>query len=230
MDSLSFAHLAPAFTIGLLATMNPCVLPLYPGFLAYLANNKADPGGPNSTRYLGLLVLAGVMTMTLALGALIAGLAEVLGELTAFVAVPGTMVMIGLGLLLLLNINPLARLPQLAISPIRAGPYAGAFLYGLLYGPMILPCCGPLVVSMFSLSLGVVGFVEQLLFFLIFGLGLGLPLLALSFVPKAWGERLLRQVTRRSQLISRLSGLVLLLLGVWNLWGSWPLLRWYFGP
>ncbi|MGQ0601737.1 MAG: cytochrome c biogenesis CcdA family protein [Anaerolineales bacterium] len=227
MDSLTFAHLAPAFTIGLLATMNPCVLPLYPGFLAYLANNKADPGG--SVRYLGLLVLAGVMTMTLALGAMIAALAEAFGELTAFVAVPGAAVMIGLGLLLLFNVNPLARLPQLATLPRRAGPYARAYLYGLLYGPMILPCCGPLVVSMFSLSLGVVGFVEQLLFLLIFGLGLGLPLLALSFVPKAWGEWLLHQVTRRSRLISRLSGLVLLLLGIWNLWGSWALLRWYFG-
>ena len=230
MDSLSFAHLAPAFTIGLLATMNPCVLPLYPGFLAYLANNKADPGVRGSVRYLGLLVLAGVMTMTLALGALIAALVEALGELTAFVAVPGAVVMMGLGLLLLLNVNPLARLPQLAILPMRASPYARAFLYGLLYGPMILPCCGPLVVSMFSLSLGVVGFVEQLLFFLIFGLGLGLPLLALSFVPKAWGEWLMRKVTRRSQLISRLSGLVLLVLGVWNFWVSWALLRWYFGP
>lgn len=229
MDSVTFAHLAPAFTIGLLATMNPCVLPLYPGFLAYLANNQADPEGRNSTRCLGLLVLAGVMTMTLALGALIAALAEALEELTAFVAVPGAVVMMGLGLLLLLNLNPLARLPQLAISPIRAGPYAGAFLYGLLYGPMILSCCGPLVVSMFSLSLGVVGFVEQLLFFLIFGLGLGLPLLALSFVPKAWSEWLLCQVTRRSQLISQLSGLVLVVLGVWNFWGSWALLRWYFG-
>ena len=228
MDSLTFAHLAPAFTIGLLATVNPCVLPLYPGFLAYLANNKADPGVRSSVGYLGLLVLAGVMTMTLALGALIAALAEALGELTAFVAVPGTVVMIGLGLLLLFNVNPLARLPQLVTSPIRAGPYAGAFLYGLLYGPMILPCCGPLVVSMFSLSLGVVGFVEQLLFFLIFGLGLGLPLLALSFVPNAWGEWLLRQVTRRSQLISRLSGLVLLFLGIWNFWVSWALLSWYF--
>jgi cytochrome c biogenesis protein CcdA len=30
---------APAFTIGLLATLNPCVLPLYPGYLAYLAAN-----------------------------------------------------------------------------------------------------------------------------------------------------------------------------------------------
>jgi cytochrome c-type biogenesis protein len=34
---MDIAAIATSFSLGLLATVNPCVLPLYPGFLAYLA-------------------------------------------------------------------------------------------------------------------------------------------------------------------------------------------------
>lgn len=219
MGAITLAHLAPAFTIGLLATLNPCVLPLYPGYLAYLAAN-----GQSNVRHLGLMVLAGVMTMMLALGALIAVLTGALAEWSAILLQPmGVAIMFLMGVLLLFNINPFARLS--AVAP-RAGggQYAQAFLYGLLFAPMIMPCAGPLVVGIFSLSIGLAGFVEQILYFLIFGLGFGLPLLVFSFLPREPGERTLRRFTRHSNLISRLSGLALIAFGLWNLRASWQLL------
>jgi cytochrome c-type biogenesis protein len=159
------AHLAPAFSLGLLATLSPCVLPLYPGFLAYLANR--DCGGPGDTRYLGLLVLSGVLTMMLALGGLFAVLSTVTGELPALVTSLGNGIIVVMGFALVLNVHPLVRLP-LFIAPMpRRTPYLSAFAYGLLYGPMTLPCTGSLTISLFSLSLGVAGVIEQLLFFLI---------------------------------------------------------------
>ncbi len=224
MDSITWAHIAPAFTIGLLATLNPCVLPLYPGYLAYLAQDSKE-----NVRHLGLVVLAGVMTMMLALGALIAALAGALAELSAILLQPlGVAIMLLMGLFLLLDINPFARMS--AVAPTAGGGgYAQAFLYGILFGPMIMPCAGPLVVSIFSLSIGIAGFVEQLLFFLIFGLGFGLPLLALSFLPKDLSKRMLRRFTRHSKLISRLSGLALIAFGIWNLRASWELLNIFTG-
>lgn len=224
MGSITLAHLAPAFTIGLLATLNPCVLPLYPGYLAYLAK---DNNG--NVRYLGLMVLAGVMTMMLALGALIAVLTGALAEWSAILLQPlGVAIMFVMGALLLFDVNPFARLSLLSNPTTATGPRVRAFLYGLLFAPMIMPCAGSLVVSVFSLSIGIAGFVEQLLFFLIFGLGFGLPLLVLSFLPKELSERMLRRFTPHSNLISRLSGLALLAFGVWNLRASWDLLSLLF--
>ncbi len=222
------AHLAPAFSLGLLATLNPCVLPLYPGFLAYLAGR--GPGGASNTRFLGLLVLAGVLTMMLALGGLFALLSTAMGELSALAALAGNAIVVILGSAFLLNLNPLARLPQYsALLPGRT-PYLNAFFYGLLYGPMTLPCTGPLTISMFSLSLGVAGVIEQLLFFLIFGLGLGLPLVAASLVANASQQALLRHFTRHAEFIRRASGLTLVAIGLWNLVNGWPLLQLYFSP
>lgn len=161
MGSITLAHLAPAFTNGLLATLNPCVLPLYPGYLAYLAAN-----GKSDVRYLDLMVLAGVVTMMLALGALIAVLTGVLVEWSSLILQPlGSMTMILMGLLVLLNINPFARISLLSNPTTATGSHTRAFLYGLLFAPMIMPCAGPLVVSIFSLSIGVAGLIEQLLFF-----------------------------------------------------------------
>ena len=220
MGSITLAHLAPAFTIGLLATLNPCVLPLYPGYLAYLAAN-----GKSDVRYLGLMVLVGVVTMMLALGALIAVLTGVLAEWSSLILQPlGSVIMILMGLLLLLDVNPFARLSLLSNPTTATGPHIRAFLYGLLFAPMIMPCAGPLVVSIFSLSVGVAGFVEQLLFFTIFGLGFGLPLLVLSFLPKAFSEKLLHQITRHARMIGFISGVALIAFGVWNLSVGWELL------
>jgi len=219
------SHLAPAFTIGLLATLNPCVLPLYPGYLAYLATD-----GKINVRHLGLMVLAGVMTMMLALGALIAVLTGALAEWSVIILQPlGVAIMILMGLLLLLDVNPFTPFMLLSAPTTGTGLHTRAFLYGLLFAPMIMPCAGPLVVSVFSLSLGVAGFVEQLLFFFIFGLGFGLPLLVLSILPDAWSGGILRGVTRHSRLISRLSGLALIGFGIWNLLASWALLSLYVG-
>jgi len=43
--------------LGLLATTSPCVLPLYPGFLAYLSGQNEIRAG-RQRYFLGLFVLA----------------------------------------------------------------------------------------------------------------------------------------------------------------------------
>ena len=69
-----------AFGVGLLAMTSPCVLPLYPGFLAYLSGGQEALGKSRARFLLGFLVLAGVLTMMLALGALIALLSVSIGS------------------------------------------------------------------------------------------------------------------------------------------------------
>ncbi len=67
----------PSFLLGLLASTSPCVLPLYPGFLSYLSGQN-EMG--RQRYFLGFFVLAGVLSMMLALGGLIALLAVPIGQ------------------------------------------------------------------------------------------------------------------------------------------------------
>jgi cytochrome c-type biogenesis protein len=210
-------------SLGLLSASSPCILPLYPGFLAYLSGAQEAVGNRRGRYFLGLFVLAGVLTMMLALGLLIALISVSVGQALS-VAIPvADLLIIGLGVMLLLNYNPFKRLPQIQV-PVLSNPNANAFVYGLLYGPIALPCSGPLVVGIFTLSLTAGEAASKLGIFLWFGLGFGLPLLALSFLSGAAQRWLTRQFAQHARLINVIGGVLLVGIGAYDLWTNWDLI------
>lgn len=211
-----------SLTLGLLATTSPCVLPLYPGFLAYISGGQENLG--KVSRYLlGFFVLAGVLTMMLALGGIIAWLSVSVGRALSIVVPIADLIIIMLGVLLLLNINPFKTLPQIQV-PLLSHPFVNAFMYGLLYGPIALPCSGPLVVSIFALSLTAGEFFSKLNIFFWFGMGFGIPLLVLSFFSGAAQRWITRQFAQRARLINLVSGLLLVGVGVYDVVSNWGLI------
>ncbi|MGH2450775.1 MAG: cytochrome c biogenesis CcdA family protein [Candidatus Limnocylindria bacterium] len=212
-----FGELVPAFGLGILATASPCALPLYPGFLAYLAAGEQSGRPSRFGRWLGVFVLAGVLTMMVALGALIASLSLAVGQVLVFVTPLADLVVIGLGVALLLGANPFARLPALLPGGTGGSGALAAYAYGLLYGPIALPCSGALLVSIFTLSLSVADFAGKLLFFFAFGLGFGIPLLLISLLAHGRQAALLRAFTRHYGVIARAAGAVLVAVGLYDL-------------
>jgi len=207
-----------AFTsifLGLLATTSPCVLPLYPGFLAYLSGQSELEQGVEKY-FLGLFVLAGVLTMMLALGGLIALLAVPTGNVLAFIIPLADALILLLGILLLLDRNPFKTLPQIQV-PVLQHPFLNAYTYGLLYGPIALPCSGPLVVGIFALSFTAGEALSKLWVFLWFGLGFGLPLLILSLLSGALQRQLTSFFARHSRAINIIGGLLLIGVAIYDL-------------
>jgi cytochrome c-type biogenesis protein len=205
-----------SLTIGLLATTSPCVLPLYPGFLAYISAGAEGQQGKPERYFLGFFVLAGVLTMMLALGGVIALLSVSIGSALSFIIPIADAIIMIFGIMLLFNINPFKKMTQLQV-PFLSHPFVNAFVYGLLYGPIALPCSGPLVVSVFALSFTVLDVLGKLNVFFWFGLGFGTPLLILSFLTGTAQRWITRQFALRAHLINFLSGLVLLSAGVYDL-------------
>lgn len=215
-----------SLSLGLLATTSPCVLPLYPGFLAYISGGQEGLQNKPSRYFLGFFVLAGVLTMMLALGGIIALLSVSVGRALSIVIPVADLIIVLFGILLLLNINPFKRLPQVRV-PGLAHPFANAFAYGLLYGPIALPCSGPLVVSIFALSLTAAEAFSKLSIFFWFGIGFGIPLLVLSFLSGAAQRWITRQFAVRARLINVLSGLLLVAVGIYDFSANWSLLQTY---
>jgi cytochrome c-type biogenesis protein len=199
-------------------------LPLYPGFLAYLSGQ--DEMG-RSKYFLGLFVLIGVLTMMLALGGLIALLAVPVGSVLIYLLPLADLLIFFLGILLLLNQNPFKTLPQIQLPALRH-PYINAFAYGLLYGPIALPCSGPMVVSIFALSFTAGEAFRQLWVFLWFGVGLGVPLLILSFLSVALQRQLTALFAHYSRVVNFIGGLLLVGVAVYDLSKNWELLRLFF--
>jgi cytochrome c-type biogenesis protein len=210
-----------AVSLGLLATTSPCVLPLYPGFLAYLSGSHAEES--KARYFLGVFVLLGVLTMMLALGLVIALLSVSIGSVLSIVVPLADLLIILLGVLLMLNINPFKRLPQLQV-PGLSHPLANAFVYGLLYGPIALPCSGPLVVGIFAYSFTAGEVLSKLSVFLWFGIGFGLPLLLLSFLSGATQRRITRLFAQHARIVNFIGGLLLIGVGGYDLALNWDLI------
>ncbi|MBN2501355.1 MAG: cytochrome c biogenesis protein CcdA [Anaerolineales bacterium] len=218
-----------AFTsvaLGLLATTSPCVLPLYPGFLAYLSG-QTDTENKRQKYFLGLFVLAGVLTMMLALGGLIALLAVPTASVLAIIIPVADLLILILGILLLLDRNPFKTLPQIQV-PVLRHPLLNAYTYGLLYGPIALPCSGPLVVGIFALSFTAGEALSKLWVFLWFGLGFGLPLFVLSLLSGAMQRQLTRLFARHSRIVNIVGGLLLIGVAVYDLSKNWDMLRLFY--
>ena len=215
-----------AASAGVAATITPCVLPLYPAFLAYLTAPQVAAGG--GTRrpppaVAAVLVWLGVVVGMVALGAVIAWLSLGLGSVLRLILPAADLLLIGLGILLLMGRNPFVRLPQPSPAAFgRAGPYAGSFLYGLLFAPIALPCSGPFLVGIFLASLTLGDALRQLGFFAAFGVGFGLPLLALGLIGQVRARDLARAMVRWERIIQLVLGVALIVIGAWDLWTNLP--------
>jgi len=214
----------PSFLLGLLASTSPCVLPLYPGFLSYLSG-QTEMG--RQRYFLGFFVLAGVLSMMLALGGLIALLAVPIGRVLVYIIPLADLLILIMGILLLTNHNPFKTLPQTQITALHH-PFYNAFAYGLLYGPITIPCSGPLVVSIFALSFTAGEAFSQLWVFLWFGIGLGVPLLMLSLLSATLQRQLTTFFARHSRTVNILGGLILIGVALYDISKNWEFLRIFF--
>jgi len=220
MDNVAVTSLL----LGFLTTTSPCILPLYPGFLAYLSG-QSEMG--QQKYFLGLFVLAGVLTMMLALGGFIALMAIPIGSVLVYLLPLADTLILILGILLLLNRNPFKTLPQVQL-PVLRHPYGNAYAYGLLYGPIALPCSGPMVISIFALSFTVGEAFNKLWVFVWFGFGLGIPLLILSLLSGALQRQLTVLFTRHSRVVNFMGGLLLVGVAIYDISKNWQLFLLFF--
>ena len=222
--------LAIAVAAGIGATITPCVLPLYPAFLAYVTSPQTAVTGAGvavasrpSPALAAVLVWLGVVVGMVAIGAVLAALSLGLGPVLRVLVPLADLLLISLGILLLIGRNPFARIPQLAPASLgRAGPIAGSFLYGLLFAPIALPCSGPFLIGIFVASLTLGDALRQIGFFAAFGVGFGLPLLALGLVGQVRARDLARAMVRWERPLQLVLGAALVVIGAWDLWVNLP--------
>ncbi len=177
--------------------------------------------------FLGFFVLMGVLTMMLILGGLIALMAVPVGRVLLYLIPLADLLILILGILLILDRNPFKTLPQIRL-PVLSHPFGNAYVYGLLYGPIALPCSGPMVVSIFALSFTVREAFSQLWVFLCFGLGLGIPLLVLSLLSGTLQHQLTSFFTRHSRIVNIVGGLLLISVAVYDISKNWSMLKFFF--
>lgn len=206
--------------LGLASAASPCLLPLYPGFLAYLAANSRSLEGRRAAGLLGLIVLAGILTTMTVIAIVLVLLAVPMSRLLAVATPAIDGLLIVLGALLVAGRNPFEKLPGASV-PVVANPYGRAFLYGIFLGPIALPCAGPFLVSLLGISLGITDAAGKIGTFLLFGLGFGLPLVALSLLTGVRAQAIVRWIVRRHRAIEVAAGVLLIVAAIADLADKW---------
>jgi cytochrome c-type biogenesis protein len=208
-----------AFSLGNAAILgNVCMLPLYPGLFVLFANSQ---GRTRGLRWMGLVVLAGIVTMMVAIGFVFYQLQRSVADVLDWVLPVMYLAVLVLGVAMLLDKNPFARLSTTQM-PILRNPVASAYVYGMLLAPMTLPCTGPLIVSAFVIG-GVSGtgaLADQLLYFVWFAIGFGWPLVVLPLMAAPAQRSVTRWLTRHHRAISIVSGVLLIGIAVFGWWND----------
>jgi cytochrome c-type biogenesis protein len=201
---------------GLLSFVSPCVLPLVPGYIGYLAGTAVTERtvAPRRTLLLnGLAFVLGFSAVFTLVGVAVGQLLTSVQSAQGYVRWVGGVVVIILGFHML----GLIRAPFLNRT-VKVQPGVGApltlgrsFVIGVFFAAGWSPCVGPILTGIY----GVVGAQPAnggiLLF--AYSLGLGIPFLAVALVfGRATGA--LRRVNRYYGAISLVSGLFLIAIGV----------------
>ena len=228
--------LAPAMIVALLAGivsfLSPCVLPIVPPYLAYMSGislpeMQGKKAAHRQTGIAAIFFVMGLSTIFLLLGftASIFG-AFFLQNQLLFGQIAGVVIIIfGLHFLGSFRIGLLNREARLDAGD-RGGSSFGAYVLGLAFAFGWTPCIGPQLGAILSLAASEADVVRGTTLLGIYALGLGIPfLLAAFFIDRAMG--VMNLFKRHMGLIEKISGVLLILVGLAMITGSFSLFaRW----
>ena len=222
-----------ALLVGVIGFLSPCVLPLVPGYLAYVAGLNGVDDKPSVRRSVSgaVLFVLGFTAVFVALGVAFGTVGSALREhQLGLERILGVVVLV-FGLAFLGWLPLLQRQARMHARP--AAGLVGAPLLGLTFGLAWTPCLTPTLLAVVTLASqqGTAGRGAFLSF--VYCLGLGVPFVLVAF-GLSWVSGALTFLRRYIGAISRAGGALLVLFGVLLVSGVWDhwmhLLQAWAGP
>lgn len=211
-----------AFAAGFLSFISPCVFPLIPSYVSYITGISFEDlveGGDkkNVTKICLLNSLAFILGFTIvfvSLGASSSYIGSFLRDYKDIIMKMGGLLIIFFGLFIMgvIKFDFINKDKKFHLQEKPAG-YFGSVLVGIVFAAGWTPCIGPILGSILSLaaSEGSLMFGVQLLF--VYSVGLGIPFLITSLALNSFIQHM-PKVTRHMKLITIISGVILVCIGI----------------
>ena len=234
---------------GLVSFASPCVVPLVPGYLAYLAGVVGAERPPASVaaaerrreesaelddEELGrrrrsrrrvvaaaLLFVFGFTVVFVLLSAVVLGAVQVLAPRQELLQRLGGVVTILMGLVFVGVVPVLQR--DTRMQPKALSTWLGAPLLGAVFALGWTPCLGPTLAGALSVAAGSgVDAARGVVLIVAYCLGLGLPFVLVAF-GSTWAVRTVGWLQKHTRAIQVFGGVMLILVGLLLLTGVWGL-------
>jgi cytochrome c-type biogenesis protein len=220
MTELSHTALLAAFAAGTVSFLSPCVLPLVPGYVSYIAGQTLAGAEVRRTAILraqamvlGSCFVLGFSTVFVILGASATALGQLLISYRYELNLIGGAVVIGFGLFTIGVLRPwwLMRDLHWHAAPPRGRPVA-AYLLGMAFAFGWSPCIGPILGAILTVSAASTTVAKGVALLATYSLGLGVPfVLAAAFTDGLLAR--LRSIGRAGRVLQPLAGGVMVLMG-----------------
>jgi cytochrome c-type biogenesis protein len=235
-----------AALVGLISFASPCVLPLVPGYLSYVAGLvgtgapvavvpagaggtatavRTDTRTPRGRMVLGaVLFVLGFSLVFVTFATAFGGLGRLMLEYSVVLDRVFGVVTVLVGLAFLGWLPLLQRTKKLSVRP--AAGLAGAPLLGIVFGLGWTPCLGPTLAAVYSLALSEATAARGAVLGVAYCLGLGVPFVLVALGAR-WALGATGFLRRHARTVTRIGGAVLVVVGLLLLTGAWAeLMSW----
>ncbi|WP_137889238.1 cytochrome c biogenesis CcdA family protein [Pseudomonas sp. 2FE] len=219
--SLSNIGILSAFAAGMISFLSPCVLPLVPGYLSYIAGRSVDELQALESRRERLAVMGmsltfvlGFATVFVALGASATAISRLLLAYRQETNLIGGLIVITFGLFMTGLINPRwLHMDVRFVHQLKSkGSPLAAYILGVAFAFGWTPCIGPILGSILTVSASGAD-VNGIALLSIYSLGLGVPFLLAALFTNHFLDHM-KRLRRWSRTIHLGSGAIMILMGL----------------
>lgn len=218
-------ELAYPFSLGLFAAFNPCGFAMLPVYVSFFLGQNSDADTSRSRSILRAVKVAGTLTLGFVLvfglfGVLTASVSGAIKPNLPYVVMVLGVLFIPLGIAMVRGFEPKLKLPRMQKGGDSTDLWS-MFLFGVSYAVVSLSCTiGPFVATS-SGALTTDNFFEGVSVFLAYGLGMGAVITTLTIGLAMARTSIATNMRRVLPWVNRVSGLFLLLSGVYLVVYGW---------
>ncbi len=223
IDATLLPAMFVALIAGIISFLSPCVLPIVPPYLAYMAGTSMEDLESGKNRKViiaALFFVLGLSTVFMLMGIAASALGRVILQYQGAMTITGGVIVMvfGLHFLDIIRIPFLYREARIDAGD-RGGSIIGAYILGVAFAFGWAPCIGPILGSILFLVVEEGSISKGIFMMMAYAIGLGLPfLLAAVFIRRS--IILMNRFKKHMGRIERISGLLLWTIGLMMITGS----------
>ena len=222
---LDFTLISLAFISGIMAFFGPCGVAMLPAYISYLLGmdvkkNNLKPKSITKSLAFGIITTLGIISVYLFMGALFSFSGAILKPTIPIMGFMLGIILIALGIIVYFEKFPYISFYHVKLSKRlnKKGNFNALYAFGVGYAIAQLSCTLPIFLLVVSQALLVGNFIDGMLVFLIYGVGISLGMVIITIGTMISKEAIQKYINFIVPHMRKLTSLVLIGAGLYQIY------------